>query len=85
MPAKEDEYAMVKTVSILKNEDGSLMVLAIMFLVLLTIAGLAASNLSISEVQIATSELMCDHHICNSINEVNKRLIQLSSLPCKLH
>lgn len=49
---------MLKTVSILKNEQGSLMVLAIMFLALLTIVGLAASNVSISEVQTATSELI---------------------------
>ena len=58
MPRKEDECAMLKTVSILKNEEGSLIVMAIMFLVLLTIAGLAASSVSISEVQIATSELI---------------------------
>lgn len=49
---------MLKTVSILKNEEGSLIIMAIMFLVLLTIACLAASSVSISEVQIATSELI---------------------------
>jgi Tfp pilus assembly protein PilX len=49
---------MLKTVSILKNEEGSLLVMTIMFLALLTIVSLAASNVSITEVQIATSELI---------------------------
>ncbi len=49
---------MSKIVSILENEEGSLLVVTLMFLVLLTIAGLAASNISTTEVQIATSELI---------------------------
>jgi hypothetical protein len=49
---------MLKIASILKNEEGSLIVLTIMILVMLTIVGLAASNISTTEVQIATSELI---------------------------
>jgi len=49
---------MSKIPSILKNEDGFLIVMAIMFLALLTIVGLAANNIGTTEVQIATSELI---------------------------
>ncbi len=49
---------MPKLASILKNEEGFLILIALMFLVLLTIVGLAASNASKTEVQIVTSELI---------------------------
>ena len=49
---------MLKIASILKNEEGSLIVMTIMLLVLLRIVGLAASNIGTTEVQIATSELI---------------------------
>ena len=49
---------MLKTVSVLKNEEGSVIVMAVMFMALLTIVGLAASNVSITEVQVVTSELI---------------------------
>ncbi len=43
--------------SILNNDKGSVMVAALMVLVLLTIIGISASNISVTEVQIATNSL----------------------------
>lgn len=46
----------MKVQSLLKNEDGSVMVLALIILVLLTLMGLSATNTSTIEVQIANNE-----------------------------
>jgi hypothetical protein len=43
--------------SILNDDKGSVMVAALMVLVLLTIIGISASNISVTEVQIATNSL----------------------------
>ena len=52
---------MQKTTAILKNENGSMMVVAILFLAILTIIGIAASRTSTTEVQISTNAL--EHNI----------------------
>ena len=44
--------------SILKNEEGSLIVIVLMILVMVTILGLTASTVSRTEVQISTNELI---------------------------
>jgi len=46
----------MKIQSLLKNEDGSVLVLALIILVLLTLMGLSATNTSTIEVQIAHNE-----------------------------
>ena len=52
---------MQKTTAILKNEHGSIMIVAILFLAILTIIGIAASRTSTTEVQISTNAL--EHNI----------------------
>jgi len=47
-----------KTTSILNNEDGMVIIAALMVLVLLTIIGVASTNISNTEVKIATHELI---------------------------
>ena len=47
-----------KTTSILNNEDGVVIIAALMVLVLLTIIGIASTNVSNTEVKIATHELI---------------------------
>jgi hypothetical protein len=47
-----------KTTSILNNEDGVVIIAALMVLVLLTIVGIAATHTSNTEVKIATHELI---------------------------
>lgn len=49
---------MQKIESLLKNENGSVMVAAIMILVLLTIVGMAAMNTSTTETSLATNTLL---------------------------
>jgi hypothetical protein len=44
--------------SIVNDDRGSVMVAALMILVLLTIIGISASNISVTEVQIATNSLL---------------------------
>ena len=46
---------MIKPISILKNDNGSVLVLAILILVLLTIIGMSAVNTSNTELQITTN------------------------------
>jgi hypothetical protein len=71
---------LLKTVSILKNEEGSLIVMTIMFLAVLTIVGLAASNVSITEVQIATSELIYQRNFYQAEAAVMESAEQLENL-----
>jgi Tfp pilus assembly protein PilX len=47
-----------KTTSILNNEDGVVIIAALMVLVLLTIVGIASTNTSNTEIKIATHELI---------------------------
>jgi hypothetical protein len=47
-----------KTTSILKNEEGSVIFAALMILVLLTIIGIASTNISNTEVRIAGHEVV---------------------------
>jgi hypothetical protein len=47
-----------KTTSILNNESGAVIIAALMVLVLLTIIGIASTNVSNTEVKIATHELI---------------------------
>jgi hypothetical protein len=47
-----------KTTSIIKNEEGAVMIAALLILVLLTIIGIASTNISNTEVMIATHELI---------------------------
>jgi hypothetical protein len=47
-----------KTTSILNNEDGAVIIAALMVLVLLTIIGIASTNISNTEVKIAGHELI---------------------------
>jgi Tfp pilus assembly protein PilX len=47
-----------KTTSILKNEEGVVMIAALMVLVLLTIIGIASTKVSNTEVRIASRELI---------------------------
>jgi hypothetical protein len=47
-----------KAISILNNEEGSVIIAAIMVLVLLTIVGIASTNTSNTEIKIATHELI---------------------------
>ena len=47
-----------KTTSIIKNEEGAVMIAALLILVLLTIIGIASTNISNTEVKIATHELI---------------------------
>ena len=47
-----------KTTSIFKNEDGAIMIAALLILVLLTIIGISSNNISKTEVKIATHELI---------------------------
>jgi hypothetical protein len=47
-----------KTTSILNNEDGVVIIAALMVLVLLTIVGIASTNISNTETKIATHELV---------------------------
>lgn len=47
-----------KTTSILNNEGGTVIIAALMVLVLLTIIGIASTNVSNTEVKIATHELI---------------------------
>ena len=47
-----------KATSILNNEGGAVIIAALMVLVLLTIIGIAATNVSNTEVKIATHELI---------------------------
>ena len=48
----------MKTTSILNNEDGVVMIAALMVLVLLTIIGIASTNISNTEIRISTHELI---------------------------
>ena len=45
-----------KTTSILKNEEGAVIIAALLVLVLLTIIGIASTNISNTEVKIAAHE-----------------------------
>lgn len=47
-----------KTTSIFKNEEGAVMIAALLILVLLTIIGIASNNISNTEVKIAARELI---------------------------
>jgi len=47
-----------KTTSIFKNEEGVVMIAALLILVLLTIIGIASTNISNTEVKIAVHELI---------------------------
>jgi Tfp pilus assembly protein PilX len=47
-----------KATSILNNEEGAVIIAALMVLVLLTIIGIASTNVSNTEVKIATHELI---------------------------
>jgi hypothetical protein len=47
-----------KATSILNNEEGSVIIAAVMVLVLLTIVGIASTNTSNTEIKIATHELI---------------------------
>jgi len=47
-----------KTTSIFKNEEGVVMIAALLILVLLTIIGIASTNISNTEVKIAAHELI---------------------------
>jgi hypothetical protein len=46
----------MKDISLLKNEDGSVMIVALILLVLLTVLGIAAIQTSSTEVQIAAND-----------------------------
>ena len=46
----------MKTETLLKNEDGIAMVIALMLLVLLTLLGMAATTTSVFEIQIAGND-----------------------------
>jgi len=47
-----------KTTSIFKNEDGAVIIVALLILVLLTIIGIASTNISNTEVKISAHELI---------------------------
>ncbi|MGD9044555.1 MAG: hypothetical protein PVG06_12625 [Desulfobacterales bacterium] len=51
-----------KTTSILKNEEGAVIIAALLVLVLLTIIGIASTNISNTEVRIAAHELFHQQH-----------------------
>jgi len=52
-----------KAAGILKNEDGVVVVAAILILALLTIMGISANRISNTEVQIAVNELIYQQHL----------------------
>jgi hypothetical protein len=47
-----------KTTSIFKNEEGAVVIVALLIMALLTIVGIASNNISNTEVKIAAQELM---------------------------
>ena len=47
-----------KTIAVLNNEKGSVIIAALMVLVLLTIIGVASTNISNTEIKISTHELI---------------------------
>jgi len=49
---------MLKITSIIKNQQGSIIVIAMIILVLLTIIGISATNMSTTEVQVSTNALL---------------------------
>ena len=51
-----------KTIGILNNEKGSVIIAALMVLVLLTIIGISSTNVSNTEIKISTHELIYQQH-----------------------
>ena len=52
-----------KATNVLKNEDGIVVVAALLILVLLTIMGISANRISNTEVQISVNELIYQQHL----------------------
>ncbi len=59
----EINVSLSKTASILKSEDGAAIIAAIMILVLLSIIGIASTNVSNTEVQIAGQEVIYQQNL----------------------
>jgi Tfp pilus assembly protein PilX len=69
---------MKQRVSLIKNEDGSVLVIAMLILVLLTLIGIAATNTSIIEMQIAGNEKLhkMAFYAADSGTEVGTELLE---------
>ena len=71
---------MARTLLIIRNEEGSLIVGAIMVLLLLTIIGISASNTSITEVQMSTNSLLYERTFYTAESGL-EHIIELLKVP----
>ena len=65
------------TTSILNNEKGVVMIAALMVLVLLTIIGIASTNVSNTEVKIATHELIYQQNFYRAEGATMEAVVQM--------
>ena len=68
-----------KTTSILNNEKGVVMIAALMVLVLLTIIGIASTNVSNTEVKIANHELIYQQNFYRAEGATMEAVVQMES------
>jgi Tfp pilus assembly protein PilX len=69
-----------KTGLLLKNEDGAVLVAALLILVLLTIIGIASTNISNTEVQIAGHEVVYQQNFYRAEGATIEALEQLDAI-----
>jgi Tfp pilus assembly protein PilX len=67
-----------KTTSILNNEEGVVIIAALMILVLLTIIGVASTNVSNTEVKIATHELIHQQNFYRAEGATMEAVVQMT-------
>ena len=68
-----------KTTSILNNEEGAVIIAALMILVLLTIIGIASTNVSNTEVKISTHELIYQQNFYRAEGATMEAVVQMES------
>jgi Tfp pilus assembly protein PilX len=69
-----------KTTSIFNNEEGSVIIAALMVLVLLTIIGIASTNVSNTEVKIATHGLIHQQNFYRAEGATMEAVLQMESM-----